>query len=311
MDSSFGLSWPFFLRQLAVMLEAGIPIDAALKSLEAKLAKPNSKLMRAKGLVERGVSLPDAFRRSQMIDEFDYGMLVAADSAGHLANGLNHISERRVNQLQRVASLKAALVFPKAIMLIGALAGVFIRTSSGSQSVTEACLSAGVVVVWFYLIAYLAMLIIRADTRIWMSWFWPYPILQRCSKWYRLALEYLFFNSFTWQIQGGVSAGFAAKSCSQLLRSRYFRRSVMLASGAMSNGESITLALSNNGLIFTDRMRQVLLIADQSGTHEQAIKHELKLQAIELAQKADNFFKWTPRVFYVMALTFVSPLIVA
>ena len=309
MENSAALTWPFQLRQLAVMIDAGISIDAALTSLESRLGKGSEKLQRASQLVKRGVSLPDAFRRSKIIGEFDHAMLMAADNAGCLPEGLNHISESRVSQLQRANSFKASLVFPKAMMLIGALAGIFVRTSSGQQSVAEATISVGLVFGCFYLVCLVSLYVVRADVRIWMSWLWPYPVIRKIYDWYCLALEYYFYNSLIWQVSAGVSASDATKNCSHLLLSKSFQHSVVLASEAMANGQSLNQALVNEGLVLTDRMRQVLLVADQSGLHEKAIKHELKLQRGSLKLKADNFFKWAPRAFYLLSLVFISKFI--
>ncbi len=309
MNSASKLDWPFQLRQLAVMVAAGISIDASLASLASQPNINASKLQKALRLVKRGFSLPDAFRRAALITDFDYEMLRCANEAGRLADGLNHISERRVSQLQRSESLKASLILPKALVAMGVFGGFFVRTASGSQSITEMIVSIGTVVVWFYLVVYIAMVVIRADPRIWMSWLWPYSWLHRNSEWYRLALEYLFYKSLLWQVSAGVSASIATKNCHKLLSSVHFQSCVVAASESMSRGESMPSALINGGLVLTSRMRQVLLIADQSGKHETAIKHELAIQEATLKQKSDDLFRWLPRVFYVIALVAVSKLI--
>ncbi len=288
------------------MIDAGIPLDSSLSSLESRSKNKNAKLQRAIGLVKRGSGVPDAFIRSKLVGEYDHAMLLAADKAGRLSDGLTHISERRVKQLQRVDSLRASLVFPKAIMVIGALAGLFVRMASGGQSVVEAAWAVGLIAAQFYLLCFVCLFVISADTRIWMSWFWPIKLVHKISQGYRLALEYYFYNSFIWQISAGVSASDAVKNCRLLLSSTQFRNSATSAAEAMSRGRSITQAMMDQGLVLTERMRQVLLIADQSGKHEAAIKNELTLQGEVLKLKIENFFKWTPRVFYVIALVFVS-----
>jgi len=303
--------WPLQLQQLGVMVDSGLPIEKALNALNRSVhkgdaKKDNPKLLKAQRLVNRGTSLSEAFRRVGLVNDFDYTMLSTADAAGKISDGLNHISERRIDQLLRVGSFKASLILPKALILIGALAGVFIRTTSGQQSVTEASFAVGASVLWFYLLTCFAVFIVSADTRIWISWFWPYRIVRKRVHWYRQAVEYFFYNSLLWQISAGVTASAATEGCSKLLRSKPFQQSVMSASVSMDRGVSLHQALVNEGLVLTDRLRQVLLIADRSGTHEAAIRHELGLQRSSLKQKMENFFKWAPRVFYVLALVFVS-----
>lgn len=311
MKSNTQFTWPFQLRQLAVMIDAGIAIDAALASLDStRDAKRRVKLQRAVRLVKRGVGLPDAFLKAQLIGEFDYEMLCTAEEAGRLSDGLNHISERRVKQLQRADSLKASLVLPKTLVFVGAVAGVFVRTASGNQSIAEALISVGIAAAWFYLICYLALNIVRADTRIWMSLLWPYEFIRKRNQWYCLALEYYFYNSLIWQVSAGVPYGTAVKRCSKLLTSKTFCEKTEKASRQMESGTSLSQSLIDEGLVISRYMRQVLLVADESGKHELAIKNELKLQSHRLKQKTENFFKWMPRVFYVVALLFVSKLMV-
>jgi len=96
MQSEAKIDWPMQLRQLAVMIDAGLPIDAALKSLVGRSGKHSLKLKKAQRLVERGMSLPDALQRALLVKDFDHAMLRCADAAGRVSDGLNHISERRV-----------------------------------------------------------------------------------------------------------------------------------------------------------------------------------------------------------------------
>ena len=309
MGSNTQFEWPFQLRQLAVMLEAGIAADVAVASLGATSGKEmQTKLKNATRAIKRGVALPEAFYKSKLVNEFDYSMLNTAADAGRIFEGLNHISERRVNQLQRVDSFKASLVLPKALVFIGLFAGVFIRSATGSQSVTEALISGGWTAAWFYFFCYLVLHVFRADTRIWMSWFWPHTLMRKRSEWLSLSLEYLLYNNLVWQVSSGVTYSQAVERWGSLLTAQDFRQKVERAAKQMEQGKRLSEALIDEGLVISNRMRQILLIADESGNHELAIKNELKLQNIQLAQINDDFFKWVPRVFYILALVWVSKL---
>jgi len=290
MKSNTDLSWPSLLSQLSTMLEAGLPIASALNSLIDRSGERELGLQKAYRLVEKGVGLANAFGCAKLV---------------------KHLAERKISQLQRVESFKASLAFPKALILLGAGAGVFIRTASAQQSSLEAFASIALLVAVFYLLSFIAVLIVKADTRIWMSWIWPYPSIHKHMKWYRLSLEYLLYYNLSWQISVGIVASDASRACSRLLASRNFQLRVNTAAACMDKGEAMTKSLEDQGLVLTKRMQQVLLIAEQSGTHEAAIRHELSLQRAELKLKADNFFKWASRFAYLIALVFISKLITA
>jgi len=289
------------------MLDAGVVIGKALRTLETEYDKKNrEKLKVAIQLVERGVSLPDSLLRAALIDDFDHAMLITADEVGRISEGLNHLSEIRIKQFQRADSLNASLLLPKGLVLVGAFAGVFVRTAAGNQPLLDALFSVVFITICFFLVCYLTLFLIRADTRIWMSWLWSYPPLLKRIQWCGLAMEYYFFNSLVWQISAGLPFSNAILRCNKLLSSALFQKAITKASNQTAAGGSLTNALIDNGLVISSRMRQVMLVADQSGKHELAIKHELKLQSIKLKLKAENFFKWMPRIFYVIALIFVS-----
>ncbi len=286
------------------MLDAGLDIEKALRSMGLK--QNHSLFERAAALTARGFKLPDALQRAKLIDRYDYALLLAADKAGAISSGLNHVSERRLSQLQRAEAFNAGLILPKALMGVGLFAGVFIKIVSGTSSMADAFISTGVLAILFYLIAFASLLLVSIDSRIWMSYLWPYPILWKRNHWYQLALEHFFFNSLVWQVSAGVNADQACRNCSELLSSSQFTASAIRASKSMSAGTAFSQALIENNLVLTNRMKQVLLVSDESGVHQTAIEKELMLQAQSLKLKSNKFLKWTPRFFYILALVFVS-----
>ena len=190
-------------------------------------------------------------------------------------------------------------------------AGIFIKIASGSTSFTDAVLSTGVLAALFYLIAFASLLLVSIDSRIWMSYLWPYQIVWKHNHWYRLALEHFFFNSIVWQVSAGVSTDQACRNCSALLNSSQFTASAVRASKSMSAGTAFSQALIENNLVLTNRMKQVLLISDESGAHQAAIEKELMLQAQSLKLKSSNFLKWSPRFFYLLAFVFIAKMMIA
>lgn len=291
------------------MLDAGLCIEKALRSVDLK--QNHSMFERASSLVARGLNLPDALKRSKLVDPYDYSLLLAADKASAISSGLNHVSQRRLSQLQRAESFKAGLVFPKALIVIGVFAGVFIKIASGETSPVDAFISTGALAILFYLIAFASLLLVSTDSRIWMSHLWPYRFLWKHSHWYQLALEHFLFNGITWQISAGVRADEACRNCSAILNSKRFTDSAIRASRAVGSGTAFSQALIENNLVLTERMKQVLLISDHSGAHQTAIKNELMLQAQTLKLKSHNFLKWTPKLFYLLALVFIAKMTLA
>lgn len=152
-------------------------------------------------------------------------------------------SERRLAQIQQSDCFRAGLVLPKALILIGLFAGVFIKIAS--------------------------------------------------------------VNYFS-QASAGVRADAACQNCSELLKSMLFTRSVLNASKAMTLGTAFNRALIKNNLVLTPRVKQVLLTSDHSGAHQAEIEKELAIQSQSLKLKSNNFLKWTPKFFYLLAFMFIN-----
>jgi len=249
-------------QQLAVMISSGMPADRALKVLAkgTQGARVETRLQRCIGLVSRGAGLAESFRRCKIVGEFDFELLKSAETAGSPEAGLQHISERRLNQLQQVSSLRVSLILPIAVLLIGAFAGIFVRVAVGGEPWLTAIVSVALGLAVVLTFTHLGLRALRADSRQWLSALWPLQFVKSASTLYQCIVDQLFFRSFIWQIESGTDAQEACTICKNLLDNDSFRAAVTAASQDMKIGNSIPNSLIDNGLALSQRMRQVLLI---------------------------------------------------
>ncbi len=291
--------------QLATMLDAGLLPSVALATVGKDQTELKSTLRRARGLVERGVDLPSALKRAKAISEFDFELLKSAAVAGQLGSGLRHIAEHRAQQLARVNSLKAALWMPKAVLFVGALAGLFIRIASYKQPPVTAFTTILLIVCLVLVSSHLFIRIYCLDRRLWLSWMWPIRIIRTQSLRFKQNFEQLFYRSFIWQYSGGVSTEQALANCQKLLTSPTFQANVEQAIHSVAKGTSTPQALLQNDLVLSKRMRQTLKLANQAGTLETAVNQELTLQQDDIDRRQLNDIKWIPRAYYVIILVIV------
>lgn len=315
--------WPNYWQQLSVMIGAGLAVDQSLRTLQGKQSKDlkpdktntavnkkiDSQLPRIIALVERGVSLADAFKRTSAISEFDYRLLKSAETAGRLEQGLQHIAVRWTKHLQRVNSLKSSLLMPVVVLIIGALAGVFVRVLLSNQTVFDASVSIAVIVFYVLLFFSLMLRALMLDARIYLSFLWPIAFVRRRSLRYQRVFEQLFYRSLLWQIESGVAAEKATSQCSDVLSVKSFKVSVQSAATQMGAGQSLPQCLVDHNLVLTKRMQQVLSIANESGRYEQAVARELVIQRQKLDLQLNDDFKWLARASYVLVLVVISRLV--
>lgn len=300
--------WPTMWQQLAVMISSGMPADRALKVL-AKGTEDvgvETRLQRCIGLVSRGAGLAESFRRCKIVGEFDFELLKSAETAGSPEAGLQHISERRLNQLQQISSLKVSLILPICVLLIGAFAGIFVRVTVGNEPWLIAMVSVAFALTVVLTLTHLGLRALRSDSRQWLSLLWPLEFVKSASVRFQMTVDQLFFRSFIWQIKSGINAQEACTLCKNLLSSDSFHAAVAAASQDMKTGKSIPSSLIDNGLALSQSMRQVLLIADHSGQYDKAVSHHLALQYEELDRQTNETYKWLPKIYYVIVIAVIG-----
>ena len=298
--------WPEQWLQLAVMIDAGLDIEKALKTLKGRNKQLDKELSVAIGYVQRGNSLASALKKAKVISKSDYTSVNIAEKAGKLELGLNFIAKRRLKWNQRIKTLLGALWLPKCLLLIGACAAIFIRIASAGQTMGESVASVAIVLLWAWALITLSVWLIQRDLLIWLSIGWRLPWLRRKSVVYKLNFEQVFYRLVTWQIAAGVAPDETLHNAQQLLTASAFKRNVKSAASAVAKGQALPECLAQHQLILTQALNRVLKTSNQAGMWEQGVLHHLNLQQQTLALKADDFFKWLPRAYYVFALVVIT-----
>ncbi|TDR76745.1 type II secretion system F family protein [Paludibacterium purpuratum] len=114
------LAW--LLRQLATLLQAGVPLAAALQCLQEGSLSPTMRgALRATGLaLECGESLSRALDRFPQLFCADVrAALAAAEESGQLASTMAYLAAEQESRIRLVAKVRQALVYPCMILLTG------------------------------------------------------------------------------------------------------------------------------------------------------------------------------------------------
>ena len=301
--------WPSYWQQLATMIGAGLPIDRALNTLIGSL-KANDKIkpafQRASALVGKGQLLSKALLDENCLSESDYHVLSIAEKSGKLADGLAMIGERRRDWLMKVNTLKANLILPKGMLLVGALAGMFVRIASAGQEFSAALLSilSTLSVAWFVML--LSVWLIERDSLLWLSLGWRLTLVRKRWLIYQLAFENAFYRLLSWQISVGIAPNQALSNSQSLLTASDYKNRVSNSIKLCNQGMSVDTVLQDNGLVLSQPLRQVLRTSMAVGSWDRAVIHHLDVQKKVLVLKAEDFFKWLPRFYYLLALLAIS-----
>lgn len=110
-----------FMRQLATMISAGLPISQCLEILEAQATNPLFKkvLSNVSDDVQGGMSLAKSFRRSEDIfDEITINLIEAGEESGHLEEVLLKLATELESQKRLNEKIRGAFTYPAVISVV-------------------------------------------------------------------------------------------------------------------------------------------------------------------------------------------------
>jgi len=113
-----------FTRQLATMINAGVPIIQALDVLAAQQENKTFKkiLQQVKLDVEGGTTLAEALKKHpKAFDELFISMVIAGETGGFLDQVLNRISAYKEKALALKKKIKGAMVYPVITLVVAIL----------------------------------------------------------------------------------------------------------------------------------------------------------------------------------------------
>jgi general secretion pathway protein F len=118
-------------RQLATLLQAGVPMVDALNAMIEQIDNQNLKRIfsEVKGDVNEGLSLADSLSKHNCFSNIYVNMVRAGESSGALEVVLERLAEFLEGQAQLKNRVMGAILYPSVMMLIGSIVMVVMLTS--------------------------------------------------------------------------------------------------------------------------------------------------------------------------------------
>ncbi len=108
-------------RQLAILLDAGLPLVRSLKTLEKQSKNPAMKkvLAQTSESVESGLTFSESLAQNpKSFDKLYLNMVKAGEAAGALESILDRLASFMEKALRMLAKIKAAMVYPVMVMIM-------------------------------------------------------------------------------------------------------------------------------------------------------------------------------------------------
>ncbi len=109
-----------FIQNLAMMVNAGLPLIDAIKTLQMDMkSKPMKKVVRRiQELVENGQPLWLSMEDQYMFSPYEVALVRVGEEAGNLARNLQYLAEQQEKDRALRAKVKMAMIYPSIVMVL-------------------------------------------------------------------------------------------------------------------------------------------------------------------------------------------------
>ncbi|PCK08707.1 MAG: hypothetical protein COA42_07705 [Alteromonadaceae bacterium] len=288
---------------LGALLNAGIAPVEAVVILRKQYACLAPELVRMTGALKTGQRLSQAFGATQLLGPVELEILSAAEQAGKAVEALKFIGQRFDHRASRLRKVKSKLWLPMATFIVAVIVGFILQVAGKTVSVGSAGLQAVFFVFCFVLVMRMVLSAINRDSIGWVQ------VLSRfgLKSWFSVAqrsFEHVWLTLLLWQYAAGVDWVTATNRIADLAPIDDFQRKIRIASGALKQGQPLSVALSMSGVSIAQGALLTLRTGEASGNMEQSLQHYLAMEAERLDGAIQTLADWLPRVCYSLALVF-------
>lgn len=116
-----------FSRQLATMINAGLPLSQSLHTVQEQTANPKLKgiIQDIITSVEGGSTLANAFSKHDIFSELYVSLIAAGEVSGTLDQALERIANQQEKDAEIASKIKGAMVYPAIVLVVIILVIVF------------------------------------------------------------------------------------------------------------------------------------------------------------------------------------------
>jgi type IV pilus assembly protein PilC len=111
----------FIMRQLATMINAGLPIAQSIKTLEKQTTKKNVKKVLSQALsdIEGGSQLSQTLARfPETFTPLDITLIASGESSGNLDKALLRLADQLEKQRSLIKKVRSALIYPSFVVAV-------------------------------------------------------------------------------------------------------------------------------------------------------------------------------------------------
>ncbi|MDO6545004.1 type II secretion system inner membrane protein GspF [Photobacterium sanguinicancri] len=280
-------------RQLATLVQAGMPLEECLKAVAEQSEKPRLKnmLLAVRSRVVEGYTLSDSMAEyPHVFDQLFRAMVAAGEKSGHLDTVLNRLADYTENRQQMRSKLQQAMIYPTMLTLVAVsvvaflLATVvpkivdqFVQMGQQLPGITEVLLVASdfvqnwgivVVIVIIAIVMGIKTALKRPDFRLrWDRWVLNIPVIGKVARGLNTSR---FARTLSICTSSAIPLLDGMKVASDVMTNTWVNQQILEASDKVREGSPLRIALEQTKL-FPPMMLHMIASGERSGELEQML----------------------------------------
>ncbi|WP_311568751.1 type II secretion system inner membrane protein GspF [Photobacterium arenosum] len=280
-------------RQLATLVQAGMPLEECLRAVAEQSDKVRLKnmMLAVRSRVVEGYTLADSMAEfPHIFDQLFRAMVSAGEKSGHLDTVLNRLADYTENRQKMRSKLQQALIYPTMLTLVAVsvvaflLATVvpkivdqFVHMGQELPQITQVLLAASnfvqhwglaVVLVIILLIAGIRMALRRPDLRLrWDRRMMGVPVIGKVARGLNTSR---FARTLSICTSSAIPLLDGMKVASQVMTNTWVNQEILEAADKVREGASLRVSLEQTKL-FPPMMLHMIASGERSGELEQML----------------------------------------
>ncbi len=276
-----------FSRQLAVMIQATIPIVQALRILAQQTSNPIflSKVNEMANDVDGGMKLSDALAKHKKIfSNFYVAMIRSGETSGRLEEVLEYLADQMEKDYDLTSRIKGAMIYPVLILfgmvgvgtyvvvaILPKMTAILKETSTQLPLVTRVLIGISdfMVAAWIWILLFLLALGAlfywwknsRLGKVIWDSIKIKMPIF---GALYKKIYLVRFTRSLSTLIHGGVPISLALRIVAEVVDNQAYQKLILDTVAEVEGGNSISTLFARSPLM-PKMLSQMMVIGERTG----------------------------------------------
>ncbi len=320
-----------FMRQLATMVGAGLPLTRGLQVMEQQISNPMFKkvITQVKTSVESGKSLAESFRNAdEVFDNITINLIEAGESSGNLDQILNKLAVELEESKKLQGKLKGALTYPAILIviiigvmvlmmlvLVPAMSDIYSEFSGELPAITRIMVSMSDFFLnywWAILVAVLGAIVgfkVWIDTpkgkRSWNKIILKIPILGTIVSKMQIAQ---FTRILSLLLSSGLSIIRALELTAMSLSNQMFKEVVLEAKAEVEKGGSLALPVARSDY-YPLLVSSMIAVGEETGELDTVLAKVSQYYKEEVDQATENMSSLLEPVFLVimgLAVAFIA-----